>query len=300
MVLRPGFEPGSPARKNLFAEKASPKMDFSLNWIHIRDKFEDWLQSMGYSEGFKVDVLSYLTRYVSEIRSPLDIISLFSKIERGKRHLVMALRILFNFYETVGYRKADLDVLRKALPKVKYGIDLKIPSETEILDSLKKLSKAPVKYQALYNLLIDSGLRLVEAVELIKTFTNADLVTGFYRSELDMFRGQKQAYYGHFTEYTLDLIRQANEKPECVAASRYFRKFAYVAPKYLRKYAFDKMIDLDIPESVADFIQGRVPKKIGAKHYMALARQASKFYPRYTKYIQKLRKRLTQTPSFSI
>lgn len=66
-----------------------------------------------------------------------------------------------------------------------------------------------------------------------------------------------------------------------VDASRYFQKMRYVAPKYLRKFAFDKMIELDIPESVADFIEGRVPKRIGAKHYMALARQASRFYPRY-------------------
>jgi intergrase/recombinase len=28
-------------------------------------------------------------------------------------------------------------------------------------------------------------------------------------------------------------------------ASNYYQKYGYVAPKYLRKYAFDKMIDLD-------------------------------------------------------
>ncbi|MDH5782728.1 MAG: integrase [Candidatus Bathyarchaeota archaeon] len=72
---------------------------------------------------------------------------------------------------------------------------------------------------------------------------------------------------------------------------RYFRKFGYVAPKYIRKFVFDKMIDLEIPESMADFIEGRVPKGTDAKHYMALARQASKFYPRYAKYIQKLREK---------
>ena len=73
-------------------------------------------------------MLIYLTRYVSEIKGPLDIISLFSKIERGKRHLVLALRILLNFYEAIGYDKAYLDVLR---------IDLKIPSEAEIVNSLR-------------------------------------------------------------------------------------------------------------------------------------------------------------------
>jgi hypothetical protein len=33
----------------------------------------------------------------------------------------------------------------------------------------------------------------------------------------------------------------------------------YVRPKYLRKFVFDKMVELGIPESVADFIEGRVP-----------------------------------------
>lgn len=51
------------------------------------------------------------------------------------------------------------------------------------------------------------------------------------------------------------------------------------------------MIELEVPESVADFIQGRVPKKIGAKHYMVLVRQAKKFYARYAEYITRLRQK---------
>ena len=107
---------------------------------------------------------------------------------------------------------------------------------------------APLKYQALYDLLIDSGLRLIEAVELINSFNEAEKVNGFYHCELAMFRGEKQAYYGHFSEYTLNLIKQVEEKINGIAASTCFRKIGYVAPKYLRKYAFDKMIELEIPE----------------------------------------------------
>ena len=66
---------------------------------------------------------------------------------------------------------------------------------------------------------------------------------------------------------------------------------AVISYKYLRKFAFDKMIELEVSESVADFIEGRVPKRIGAKHYMALARQASKFYPRYAEYITRMRQK---------
>ena len=63
----------------------------------------------------------------------------------------------------------------------------------------------------------------------------------------------------------------------------------YVLPKYLRKCIFDKMIDLEIPESVADFIEGRVPKRLGAKDYLALARQSNKFDLGYGSYVEGLR-----------
>ena len=46
---------------------------------------------------------------------------------------------------------------------------------------------------------------------------------------------------------------------------------------------------LVIPESVADFIEGRVPKKVGARHYTKLLRQADGYYGRYADYLAKLR-----------
>jgi len=63
--------------------------------------------------------------------------------------------------------------------------------------------------------------------------------------------------------------------------------------KYLRKFAFDVMTseELNIPESVADFIQGRTPKSIGARHYMKLKRKAIQFYPRYAEYVMELRQK---------
>ncbi len=62
--------------------------------------------------------------------------------------------------------------------------------------------------------------------------------------------------------------------------------------KYLGKFAFDKMIELGVPESVADFIEGRTPKTIGAKHYMILLRQAKQYYTRYAKYVTELRRKV--------
>jgi intergrase/recombinase len=64
-----------------------------------------------------------------------------------------------------------------------------------------------------------------------------------------------------------------------------------VCCKYLRKFAFDKMIELGVPESAADFIAGRTPKTIGAKHYMILLRQAKQYYPKYAEYVTQLRRK---------
>jgi intergrase/recombinase len=117
-----------------------------------------------------------------------------------------------NYYETLDHNKNYLDSLRNAIPKTKCGIDLKIPSESEIVDSLNKLENSPKKYRALYNLLLDSGLRLVESVTLINKFKDAEEINGFFRCQLGDFRGTKRAYYGHFSERTHELITKVDKK----------------------------------------------------------------------------------------
>jgi len=219
---------------------------------------------------------------------------MFSKIKNGREHLWKGLRVLFNYLEIIGFSKDFLDGLRKALPRVQSGIDLNIPDEASIIESVRKLSFIPKGYDTLYNLLLDSGLRLVEAVKVLNEFKNAEKINSFYRIPIGLFRGSKQAYYAYFTETTFQKMQVQKEPIKPVNASHYFDKKGFISPKYLRKFAFDKMIELEIPESVADFIEGRVAKRIGAKHYMTLARQANGFYGKYAEYLNGLRAKLYQ------
>jgi intergrase/recombinase len=219
---------------------------------------------------------------------------MFSKLSLGQAHnLNRALRSFLNFAELKGYRTEWLNTLRKAIPKDIRGYDLKVPEEKQIIASIKKLDQAPLKYRALWNLLLDSGLRLTEACRLINQFeTPVEFNNlGFYRVTLGYFRGAKLAFTAYFTKYTLNLIQQNSEKLNDRNATHYYGKYKYVAPKYIRKFVFDTMISekFSIPESVADFIEGRTPKKIGARHYSKLLRQANGYYQRYAKYICKLR-----------
>jgi intergrase/recombinase len=288
-VLRPGFGPGSSARK------AYNSSETQLQWPILRSGFLTYLSANGYGTKYVEDLLHYLDEYVTVINGPADILSIFSRVKKGRRHVWLGLRVLFNYLEALGSDTEQLNALRKALPKVTCGVDLKVPSEQTIKESLSRLSRAPWKYQVLYNLLVDSGLRLVEAVKVIREFKaeNVERVGEFHRMELGEFRGTKQAYYAYFAEFTFKMLTEASVEPlYCVPASRYFTKMRFTQAKYIRKFAFDSMISLEIPESVADFIEGRVPKRIGAKHYMALRRQADKFYVKYVGYLNELREQV--------
>jgi len=219
-----------------------------------------------------------------------------------KRHLVNALRNLFNFCQAQGLAdKQWLDLLRSNLPKTSIGVDLRVPSENEIVEALKRIrdANANPRYFALYNLLLDSGLRVTEAIMLFNSLISHSIQlerqSGYAIAPLGYFRGTKLAYYGFITDYTLELIAHCTKptsyKKIVGTASKRFKVVSY---KYLRKFVFDTMTSeqLNIPESVADFIEGRTAKSVGARHYMLLKRKAVQFYPRYAEFVVELRKKL--------
>lgn len=242
-----------------------------MNWADKRSGFLEYVESKRYDPITAKTMVRYLDRYVkASIESPMDVIRLFNGLSVGQAHnLNRALRAFFNFLEILGFTKDWLDSLRKAIPKDNIGIDIKVPEGQSIGEGLSGMSKIALKYQALWHLCLDSGLRLIEAIHLINWFDleNLQQVNGFFRYKVGEFRGSKQAYFAYFTEFTLRLIQSVNsEKFDRPDASHYYSKYGYTSPKYLRKFAFDKMIELDISESVVDFIEGRVPTRIGANH----------------------------------
>ena len=279
----PGFEPGLSARGAL-------EIDYSA----LRSDFLVYLGR--YDPRTASCMLSYLDRFVGSkvIRGPLDVAGLFNGLSVGQHHqLDRALRALLNFCLLKGCPEDWIRLLKKAIPKEPEFIDLKVPTEDEVVESLKRIIYIPIKYQALWLLCLESGLRLTEAVNMINSFDPLKLaaVNGFYRYQVGAFRGSKTAYYAYFTGEALKLIREVNEEVKYANASHYFDKYGFLQPKYLRKFVFDKMVELGVPESVADFIEGRAPQRIGAKHYMSLVKQADNYYGRYVEYLKALKEK---------
>ncbi|MEM3697506.1 MAG: integrase [Candidatus Bathyarchaeia archaeon] len=271
---------------------------FVLSWSETRQLFLQYIEFKRYEAANAKNMVNYLDKFVKEpITAPIDVMKMFSGLSVGQRHhLNRAIRAWLKCLEINkpnGQFKEFLDALRKAIPKDEIGVDIKIPEETQIVSDLKRIASDPLPYQAEYNLLLDSGLRLVEVVKLLNDFPEAEHLEGFYRCPVGLFRGSKQAYYCYLTEYTYQLIRKLNEKVKGATLKKWHQTRNYTRAKYLRKFANDMITSerLNVPESVADFIQGRVPRSIGAKHYMRLKRKADQFYPRYAEYITELRRK---------
>jgi len=271
---------------------------FVLSWPETRSLFLQYLEFKRYEPANARNMLNYLDRFVKQpISTPMDVMRIFSPLTAGQRHhLNRAMRAWFKCLEINNPNnqfKEFLDGLRKAIPKDEVGIDIKIPDEEQIISDLKRIRNDPLPYQAAYNLLLDSGLRLVEVAKLLNNFPETERLGSFYRCPVGLFRGSKQAYYCYLTEYTFQLIQKLTEKADRASIQKWHQNHNYTRAKYLRKFANDTMTSerLNIPESVADFIQGRVPKTIGARHYMQLRRKADQYYPRYAEYVTELRRK---------
>ncbi|MEM1582081.1 MAG: integrase [Candidatus Bathyarchaeia archaeon] len=241
-------------------------------------------------------ILSYLDRFVGDrpIRGPEDIMMVFNGLSGGQIHqLDRALRAFLNFCLLKGYPEDWIRLLKKAFPKEPPLIDLKVPEESEVLEGLGRTRFIPLKYKTLWVLCLESGLRVVEAASLINNFSPERIVelNGFYRYQIGAFRGSKQAYFAYFADESLDLIKANKERIIEANASHYYAKYDILAPKYLRKFAFDRLVSLGVPESIADFIEGRAPRRIGARHYMSLVKQADSYYGRYAEYLRALREK---------
>ena len=261
--------------------KIKASKSFEINYSELKDKFEIWLSK--YSEGYSNDVSRYLNRYLMGriLTTQEDVLNLVNSADKGKRHLCYSLRVLFNFLEEFELLdEHTLSKLRKVVKIPNSGSDNYVPSNEEILNAYSRIKKEETKM--VFKLLAFSGIRIVEASALVSNFKESELMLNgnIAKYPLSMLRKTKNAYYAYIPkEFALELERIDLTKKAIIN-----RFCAFHMPgKYLRKWNYNFLILNGVPESVADFIQGRVPITVGSMHYLAKVKQADEWYSRVTK-----------------
>ena len=277
LMRGPGFEPGLTPRKGLIG--GIRENNFVIEYDKWRNQFKSWLKGR-VSEKYAKDLISYLDRYLNGkiIKNPHELVDLLNKVKNGKDKLTKAIRNLLNFYES--FEIIPIDIIEKYRRIVKIprtGIDGCIPNDDEIIRVYNTIEDE--RYRVLYKLLAFSGIRLVEGEELLRSYNGSKLqVKGkVAKYPIMLDRRTKRVFYAFFpSEFANELKRIDIPRN---GLSFYLSKRNFNA-KYLRKWNYNFLILNGVPESVADFIQGRASITVGSMHYLAKVKQADEWYNR--------------------
>ena len=281
---------------------------YVIEWDEdIKAKFVEWMRANERDEEYTTDLVRYLDKYMRPIRSPADVVAMFTACKRGKDHLNKAFRNLLNFYRKImGYPKSFIEDLKEAIPTIRKGVDTYVPSEEAIIRTLKALRCAPFKYYLYWWVPLATGIRPKK--DAIKLITEADLSKAerietphgaYYFLELGWVGRTKAAFVACLPDFIYDMIIRFGESKEKLTynGARKFRekRMPHIeTPGSMRDFCYNKLLELGMPESAADFLNGRGPRTVGGKHYMDKIRQIKAFYPRYLAYLKELKARAEQ------
>lgn len=267
----PGFPAPSPLRRSdrimrqVFpsdsSRQVSPVKEYVLNPSAGKlRQFYLWLINVRkISEGTARDYLNYLQK-------PLNL---------DNKHSVYAYRLYLKF--------EGREIPEWMKPAKKPGVDLKVPSEVEILESIEYLrGNARPEYLQSYLLLLASGIRVKEAQLFLANLDSWESVerNGVRYYTVNWQRGTKAVFY-IFTPSWLQLEKAAvNWK-----TNGPHRKVP-VKPKYVRKFFATKCFELGLPAEIIDFLQGRTPRSILTQHYLNLLPRAVEEYRKYAEWLK--------------
>ena len=222
-------------------------------------KFLEWCTEQGNSQRTCRDRANY-------VKKPLD---------PNNDHSVKAWRLFFKF---MGWDTTTL-------PKVKQsGVDFKVPSDREIIESVSIACGHSITYCVVYKVLVESGARLNEVVSMVSNYdpSKDKEQEGFFTYLMGKAENTKRSFYiFHITKVRPARISESH-------ASKLARKLDIVRPKYVRKWVATKMAALGIPSEVIDYIQGRTPRQILTQHYLNLYALALQHYPKYVAYLREV------------
>ena len=237
--------------------------------------FLQWLRTKNLSPRYTKDITNYLRKYLNnDIMYIGELAGLLAKIRT--KNLSVAIRVYLNFlieYNIV--KDEDMVYFRKILKSQKSNPDNFVPTDEQVRDAYSKTRNG--RHKTIFLLLAYSGIRITEAVKMLSEFERDRLIINgdIARYPLSYNRGQKRVSYVYMPrEFALTLHKMHSTQKVALA----IKYQSDLSPKYLRKWLYNFLILNNVPESVADFIEGRVPESVGSMHYLSKVKQADYWY----------------------
>ena len=234
---------------------------------HKRD-YENWLISQGLSYGYIKDLMKTLTGFIRE-----DISDIADNITDTQS---IAARSYLNYLSQKSLLSDELMArFKKKLPLRQSKADNYIPSNNEVVHAYKQLKVK--RFQTIFKLLAFSGARITELVKMVKEYEPSKLIVEekFAKYQLHYNRGHKSSFYIYMPK---GMVSELHKFYVHVDTITHQISKSGLNPKYLRKWFYNFLIYNNVPEGVADFIEGRASATVGSMHYLSKAKQTDYWY----------------------
>ena len=238
-------------------------------------ELKKWMGQKGFSQGYEADILRYLKPVENkEIQGISELREIISGSSSSMALTVF--RAYINFLlDTEIIDEETAIYFRKALPSRKTKPDGYVPTDSDVKKVYENIKSE--KDRLLFQILAFSGIRVTELVKMLRDYEPSKLISdnGISKYPLNYIRGNKRSQYVYMpTDLAMKLHKFYIHKD---TVSYNLRKYG-IAPKYLRKWFYNFLIMNNVPESVADFIEGRAPESVGSMHYLSRVKQADYWY----------------------
>ncbi len=234
------------------------------------------------SEETAKDYISALDRNLEHVFYPDELEELILNVRGDK--FAKAVRNFLNYLEekeTTAINGIDLDRWRKKAVIRRYQAREIFISDEELREAyyshIRKIKDGEV--ELIFLALVYSGLRLRHVWEALRNFDPANVVK--VNDKVCRYpvaftsKGKKKAFWLYFPSWLeiKPISKNYNYFEENIIYKR-------VSANTIRKWNYNFLIFNGVPESVADFIQGRASVTVGSSHYLAKTKQADEWYSR--------------------
>ncbi len=254
------------------------------------DEFSAYINAK-YTPHSIIQLTSYFKKHLNEreFQNPLALYIYIKSKTAGKTPITKTARAYLNFCEQNELLpKYIIDKYRQVL-KVERGTpDFHVPSDKEVIENYLKVKHNP-NLELVYLVLATSGIRYIECLDFLKSYNpdkfvvNSDFVS-YSVSELRHFKNINNIYLPLFVYEKLQKINNTYH----ALRQRFKDKDCTFSLKYLRKWNYNFLLYNQVPESVADFIQGRANSSVSSNHYLAKSQQAVFWYAKILPLLKKL------------
>lgn len=263
-----------------------------INYKDFRDEFVEWLYNRINDEtaGQYVRDLDR-TLLTQEIETPNQLSNLFADTPN---HCRIAARNFLKFLIERGYYKASEMLDYQNVIKVDSS-SVRTNRFTDTDAILSALQEVNGNKEFMIKLLGYSGLRLSEGILLLNNFNEDDLefvdgVACYNMEEVMKLKSKsdhntKNTFDAFFPTYFAEKLEQMNVNQGMFKGDRLAKGIIYANQlrkwntNYLKMQIREKEINLGIaPETVINYIQGRVSKGILQRHYLDLKQDAIDLY----------------------